>query len=278
MTDHLKLVKAIDEQILIVGSQNKLATKLGISSAQLTNIRTNKLDKVSHDMLHNISNQLGIFNGWRIASTTNLKRVTNICIHAQKFQVAKAISFAPGTGKTEGLKQYSKNTPNTYYVEAEEYWSKKIFLNEIRKSMGIDDGAIGINELIESIITKLNKIDKPLLIIDEADKLKDGVINLFKSLYNKSSCGFILSGTPHFTKRIKKGIRLKKMGYAEIYSRLGGEFLALHPISNNDIIAIASANNITDKEYLQSLINSNSGDLRKLKASIEVIQFKNKAL
>ena len=101
---YITLQQEIDKQITIIGSQNKLAISLGVSSAQLTNIRSGKFDKVSEEMIRKIANRFNLFGGWKIAYTRNIKRVNNLCLQAQKYQIAKPISFHPGTGKTTGLK------------------------------------------------------------------------------------------------------------------------------------------------------------------------------
>lgn len=273
-----EIQKAIERKISIVNSQNKVAKQLGISPAHLKSVREGDFRKVSDTMLNKLAQQLNLnlFAHWQKAETRNFLRVQNICKHTQQQGLSRAISFAPGSGKTFALKDYAERTKNVFYVECEEYWSKKVFLRELRKVIGLDDTSMGIADMVEGIIEQLGRADHPLVIIDEADKLKDGVLNLYKTFYNKTSAGFILAGTPHFRHRVEKGVRLNRMGFAEIHSRLGGEFLRLYPIANSDIESVCKANGVDDHAQIQHVIDTIQRDFRQIKAAIEEIHLVNK--
>lgn len=271
------ITQELDRQIKIAGSQNQLARQLGISASHLINMRQGNFDLVSKKTIYKVIAQLNmnLFSGWQPAEIRNYKRISNICLHCKANSISRAIAFAPGTGKTYTLKAFSVNHPNVYYVECEEYWSKKVFLGELRKVMGINDGATSIADQVDSIIEFLNGVERPLVIVDEADKLKDNVLNLYKTLYNKSTSGFVLSGTPYFKHRVDKGVRLNRMGFAEIFSRIGGEFISLYPINDLDITEICKANGLNDLADISEVINEAGQDLRRVKAMVEKIKLRN---
>ena len=79
-----------------------------------------------------------------------------------------------------------------------------------------------LHEMIEGIVNILQSLKKPLLIIDEADKLSDSCLNIFKTLYNrlKKQCGFILCGAPYFKIRIEKGVNRRITSYNVCYTKL----------------------------------------------------------
>ncbi len=136
-------------------------------------------------------------------------------------------------------------------------------MNKLRQALGLDTSPAPIAEMVEDITRRLNELSDPLLIIDEADKLKDGILNFFKTLYNKCpGAGFVLAGTPYFKKRVSNGARRDKQAYKEIYSRLGGEFVALKPIGNKDIKQICSANGVSDGAAINFISENCHGDLR----------------
>lgn len=79
--------------------------------------------------------------------------------------------------------------------------------------------------------------DRPLLILDEADKLSDSVLYFFITLYNhlEDECGIVLCATNHLEKRIVRGIKLNRKGYSEIWSRLGRKCVPLKGVSAADV-------------------------------------------
>ena len=100
----------------------------------------------------------------------------------------------------------------------------KDYMGEILRSMGRDNNGMSITEMINGITEILRMENDTVLIIDEADKLKDPLFIFFITLYNRleDHTGLILTATNHIEKRIMKGLRLNRRGYQEIYSRFGG--------------------------------------------------------
>jgi DNA transposition AAA+ family ATPase len=128
-----------------------------------------------------------------------------------------------------------------------------------------------LGEMLESIITRLSSLNKPLIIIDEFDELDNRALRVFKDLYNRCSCGFVLVGGRYFEERFKKGINKTKQSYQEIYSRLGGEFLLLKPVNKSTVESICRANGVRDNEQIEVIFKQSGDDLRRVKAFIEAV-------
>jgi len=256
------------------------ARQIGVSDATISNIINeayinNPTLFPSDRMWLKIASWTGMKTGWQTAETANYKRVMNVCRHAQDNGISRAISFDPGTGKTFALKAYSNDTPNCWYIECDEFFTKKIFLRELMKAMGIAGGPLSVADMVYEITDKLNTTDRPLVIIDEADKLNDSSLNLFKTFYNKANAGFVLTGTPYFRNRIDRGVRKLKMGYWEIFSRFGGEFIPLHKVDEKMVRQVCEANGMTDEGEIQEVMEAANGDLRRVKSMVERIQLRN---
>ncbi|MPM08729.1 hypothetical protein SDC9_55043 [bioreactor metagenome] len=277
------LAKTMASRLL---TQSETARRLGVSAALINNIvngrdKTDPKLKISDDLWRKIAAFCGV-SGWNTAETRDYKRIYALCVKCQQNSTSRAISFAPGSGKSHALKSYAGTHNNVYYIECDEYWSKKDFLRELRQQMGLVESGLSITEMVSSIIEYLNRTEMPLVIIDEADKLKDPVLNFFKTFYNKTTCGFVLCGAPYFQKRIMKGVRLQKQSYQEIYSRLGGEFFDMMGLNKEDIRKVCVANGISDDNDISMIANSsvavdtlsndNACDLRRVKAQIEKIK------
>ena len=126
------------------------------------------------------------------------------------------------------------------------------------------------SEMMDDIVDTLKRKDAPLIVLDEADKLTDQVLYFFISLYNQleGHCGIILTATSFLKKRIERGVRLNRKGYAEIYSRIGRKFVALPLLNSEDIAAVCVANGVSDAKSINSIIDEAEGDLRRVKRSV----------
>lgn len=258
---------------------SEAAKQIGISDATVSNIINESYAEKpalmpSDRMWMKIANWSGSRNGWRTADTVNYKRVFNVCRHAQDNSISRAISFSPGTGKTFALKAYANETPNCYYIECEEYFTKRTFLRELMQAIGLANNVMPMADMVGEIVARLNSTERPLVIIDEADKLDNGCLNLYKTLYNKTISGYVLTGTPYFKIKIDAGVKRNRMGYCEVYSRFGGEFIPLHPVDEKMVRQVCEVNGIEDEGEIQEVTEVAAGDLRRVKAMIERIQLR----
>lgn len=266
-TQKTKIQQAMIAKIEKLGISQSLAAKMiGVSGATITNVKNNKWTGIT-DAWRKIGQWVG--NGsWQIVETANLKGILQMCQHSQEQGISKALSYRQGSGKSCGAKYYAANTKNAFYLECEPHYTKKVFLQKLSKVMGISVDS-GISDMVDSIIDRLNSLDKPLVILDEFDQLSERVLPFFKTFYNKANCGFVLIGGEHFPKRILKGVRLAKQSYCEIFSRMGAEFLSLHAINDTMIQQICEANGVYDKSIINSISKAAKGDLRRVKNDIE---------
>lgn len=258
---------------------SEAARQIGISDATISHIINETYrDKAalmpSDKMWLKISKWSGVQSGWVTAETANYKRVHNICRHAQDNGISRAISFDPGTGKTYALKAYAHEMPNSFYVECDEFFTRKVFLREIMRSLGIANGQTSISEMVADIVHRLNTTDRPLLIIDEADKLNDSSLNLYKTLYNRCQAGFVLTGTPYFRIKIDKGVSRNRMGYCEVFSRIGGEFIPLHKVDDKMVRQVCQVNGVTDEKEIMEVCAIANGDLRRVNAMVNRIRLR----
>lgn len=256
-------------------SQNAIATITGVSSANITQIVKGNWDKISDELWRKVASSLNVSldTGWQTARITNYKKIWGVCKVAQNQSSAKIISFDAGFGKTYTLTEYAKNNENVFYLQCDRYFTKKVFLQKFAKSLGLQ--VVGSTaEMIDEIIERLKTMKSPLIIWDEYDKVleKSGVFDLFKTFYDSTLgfCGFVLCGATALENTLKKCVAKNKIGYVELYSRCGREFISLKHLTQADIIAICLANGIDSEQAVQNIkIKLGNGDLRQLKSIIE---------
>lgn len=254
------------------GSQNKAANSMnGVSSATVSKVLAGDWDTISDEMWRSIASQVGHeAKGWQIAETRAYKRMAFLLNNAKTDSLVMAVTGDAGCGKTEAIKNYTAANRNVYHLCCSEYWNRRTFMGKLLQCMGVDYTGSTVSDMMDDIIDNLKRKENPLIVLDEADKLTDQVLYFFISLYNQleDHCGIILCATNYLEKRIKKGLRTKRKGYEEIYSRMGRKFVELQVINSEDVAAVCVANGVTDAKSINRIIDDSDCDLRRVKRAV----------
>lgn len=239
-------------------SQNRAAAAIGIAPATVSAILNNDWALVSEAMFIKIADAIGYeASSWQAIETKVWKNFNKILNDAQENAFVMAVTSDAGSGKTFTSKSYVKNHAEAYHISCKSYWTKKDFLIEIGRAIGNKTDGKRVTVLVDEIINTLRWRDsKPLLILDEADKLSDTVLQLFITLYNdlEGRCGIVLCATDHLEMHIRRGVNLGHTGFNEIISRLGRKFIALPSITSKDVTMICEANGITTAEAINEVL------------------------
>ncbi|MBB6499131.1 AAA family ATPase [Pedobacter cryoconitis] len=251
-------------------SQYKVAKRLGISPGTISQIINHKWEMIADDMWRKLQVNLRIDFGWNTADTKNFKMLQNLMKNAQEQSISVAISHNAGAGKSHSYKYYERSMDNVVYLECKSYWTRKIYLKSLCKASGLEDKG-AVDELVERFITHLRSLHKPLVIIDQLDKLNDAALDLFMDFYNDLDryCGFLVSGVPALKKRILRGCQFDKTGYKEFYSRIGKTFIYLDDVAEKDVAMICLANGVDDQDFINHSFHLCEGDLRKIRREID---------
>lgn len=261
------------------GSQNKASNSLnGVSSATISQILSGKIDLVADEMWRNIETQIkmALPTEWVLVETRDFKTLNRLFSDAQLHSNVFAIVGDAGSGKTKAIEQFTQNNDNVYRLSCSEFWNKKYFLQELLQTMGRDCSGLTVSEMMHEAISQILKKNKPLIILDEADKLTDQVLYFFITLYNKLEdyCGIVLCATDHLDKRIKRGLKINKKGYKEIYSRIGRKCIELKGVGFTDVTQVCMANGVSDKVEIKKVWDDCEADLRRVKRKIHALKQK----
>ena len=274
-----QIIEKVRDYVTRFDSQNKAANSLkGVSAATISQMLNGNWELIKDDMWRNVASQVGFTETeWVSVETRDFKVLTKLMIDAQMNSNVYAITGHAGTGKTFTIRQFAANNRRVHLLQCAEYWNKKMFMQELLAAMGRDYAGATIGEMMSEIVSELKRQKNPLIILDEADKLTDQVLYFFITLYNQleDQAGIVLCATNYLEKRIKRGVKLNKKGYNEIYSRIGRKCIELKGLSASDISAICQANGITVQNDIQDVIQDCESDLRRVKRSIHAL--KNKA-
>lgn len=275
-TERQQIAARLKEYCAQKGSQNKAANSLsGVSSATVSKVLAGDWDTISDEMWRTIATQTGHeAKTWKIAETRAYKRMTFLLDNARVDSLVLAVTGDAGCGKTEAIKNYTSAHRNVYHLCCSEYWNRRTFMGKLLKTMGVDTTGSTVSDMMDDIIDTLKKKEQPLVVLDEADKLSDQVLYFFISLYNQleGHCGIILCATNFLAKRVKKGLRLGRKGYEEIYSRMGRKFVELQVVNAEDIAAVCVANGVSDAKAINRIVDDCECDLRRVKRSVWAMQ------
>lgn len=257
-----EIVGAIVRERSLLGSMNNVAKKLDISPATISAnlMKADNWRNVSESTWANIAAILGVSlvnRSWNIAQTSNVKIMHRTLQDAQREALFMAVSEKAGSGKTASIAAYVAKDENhsVYSLQCEE-WSRRAFLLRLAKEVGVSSGrydsAEDITEGIVRFFKQRAKECMPLLILDEADKLKPAAKRFIIPLYNRleDEIGLVCCGTENLEKEIKNGVRKAEKGYDEIDSRLGRRFVHLVGNTFDDVKAICKANGILDDQII----------------------------
>lgn len=260
----------------IKGGQNKAAKAMqGVSPATISQILNDNWELIADEMWRNVASQIGYDpRAWQVVETRGYKRMTEFLQDAQDNALVFAITGDAGCGKSEATKSYAATHRNVYNLSCSEYWTRRHFMAELLQCMGMDSTGSAVPEMMTEIILALKKKERPLIVLDEADKLGDQVLHFFISLYNKleDHVGIVLCATDFLEKRIKKGVRTNRRGYKEIFSRIGRKFIPIQIVNSQDIAAVCIANGVGDPAAINEIVEDCENDLRRVKRKVLAVK------
>ena len=201
-------------------SKNELATQIGVNGAYLSKIETEKFDDIADEMLNKIRSAITRLTVDDVLETTDLASVFALCDKTRKYRLMTGLTADTGMGKTTALKRYSFRQ-NVFYVTVGKAMTAKRLLVSILRAMNVSfDGSI--HDIVVRIADELNRLENPLLIIDEAGKLTHNMLLYLHDLreYTLTNCGVILSGMPYFRMNLQKAADCQREGCAEFLRRI----------------------------------------------------------
>lgn len=249
------------------GSQSKAAKALKMSGAMVSQMLTGVWEAIADQQWHQAAAGIGYKEErWEAVETSDFRTLTAILADAKDNALVMAITGSAGSGKSFACRLFAETRPGTVVVSCDSYWSRKDLIEELLTAMGEDTAGLTLAALTRKAVRRLRMTDRPLVILDEADKLSDRVLNAFITLYNQLEgiCGIVLIATSHLEKKLLSGVRHNKQGYNEIWSRLGRKCVALSGVTAQDIVLVCQANGVDDEKAIDAIIADSDSDLRRV--------------
>lgn len=168
----------------------------------------------------------------------------------------------PGVGKTKTAERYRDDNTNVWLATISKATATPVpAMQEIGEAIGLRDiNYTGARPLYRAIVRAITKTGG-LLIVDEAQHLNDGSLEVIRAIHDETGIGVALVGNEAVYSRLTGGNRA--MHRAQLFSRIGGRKYVAQP-ARGDVDAQAQAWGVSDPEIVQYLrsISAKPGALR----------------
>ena len=279
-TEKQRICDALRRYVAKYPSQNKAAASLeGVSAGTLSCMLGGKWDAISDEMWKKAASQAGAGKdtGWQVVETAAAKEMAYAMDDAQRWRNVTWVVGEAGCGKTTAARLYEAGHREVFYVLCSEDMRRGDFVRDIARRVGIRADGMAIRDMLDAICSALVRMDAPLLVFDEADKLGERVFHYFIDLYNRleDKCGMVFFSTSYIKRRMQMGLRYDKKGYNEIHSRIGRKFFDLEPTSANDVYAVCAANGLSSRKDIGEVVRDAEQydfDLRRVKKAVHRVK------
>ncbi len=280
-------------------SRAKQADRLGINKGTLS-VVLNKSWLGNSRLLSDkkwieIANKIGfdLSSDWGVAETDTFLILSSMFDFCKNHSATAAFCDFAGIGKSFAANTYADRHSHVYVLEGSKAEKKGNFIRSLATIVGVANRG-SLDFMLEQSIKELksNRMNKPLLIFDEAGDFSPGVYKLLKRLYNEleDMCGMIFIGAEDFKINIQKGIRQQKNAFAEVWSRIGGKASSAIDTDitkrvdfyKRQTLAICEANGVTGSEAIKILATvvvdegrnkGVIGDMRRVKKEILKLKY-----
>lgn len=199
---------------------------------------------------------------WNMVRTEVFNAIESDVLFCQQNAKGMILVDDCAIGKTFTSKYLSKSLKNCFYIDASQAKTKLLFIKSLAKALGVDVNQ-KYSEIKADIKYYLQMLSQPVIIVDEAGDLEYRAFLELKEFWNATEnfCGWYLMGADGLRTVINSGIKTKKVGYREIFSRYSDRFMKIIPTERQDRLAFyrklitdVLAANVTDTALIPELV------------------------
>lgn len=189
--------------------------------------------------------------------TLTARKAMDVIKYAHVESELNVIFGAAGLGKTQILKQYTKENSGAVLIETDPSCVPKTLLKRIAKAIGATD--TGTNDtLLEAITAKLKGSERVLL-IDEAELLSTRALEFIRRIHDLTGVGVVLAGMP----RLLINLKGKNNELAQLYSRVSFALDLGNQLPESDLALLAETA-LGTAEHNEMRLKAAKGNARRL--------------
>ena len=237
----LRIVEAIKNSSFKYKTAKAQSISININPAQFSRILNGEIEGIVSDekwneiaSKYNVPLRSDLFV-WQTAPTEVYDYITTQLEGCQEMSISGIFCDIADIGKSFTAKDYVSRHRNAIYIDCSRYKNRTGLLRAMAKEFGIDHDA-PIRVLQADLIQYMRSMTKPLVILDEFGDLKYEAFLEVKALWNATEyrCGWYMMGADGLQVKLDRQLALKKIGFAEIFSRLGSRYQSVTPANEAD--------------------------------------------
>jgi hypothetical protein len=262
-----KVVAALLEQRANYGGSDSAFAKLhGIAAAVYTRLKAGERDRLLADAKWlNLGRELGVSlreRKWQMARTEVYNIIEEEVLFCKEHSKSRIFADDCGIGKTYSAKHLARTVKNCFYLDASQCKTKNEFIRALAKAVGVGDRG-RIKDMKDDTKYYLRMLPAPVVIIDEAGDMNYAAFLELKEFWNATDgcCGWYLMGADGLREKMERGMRNKKVGFAEMFSRHAERYSTAVPFERAEKIAFyrklitdVLSVNMTDKANLKAIV------------------------
>lgn len=232
----LRIVEAIKDQSFKFKTNKAQASSLGISQSQFSRILNGDLDRVITEerwgiiaSKYNVPLEEDDFM-WYTAYTQVYHTIYSQLEGCQSESISAMFCDMADIGKSYTAKDYVKTHRNAILVDCSQNKSRTELIRALAREFGIDwQGSLRLVK--KDLMQYMKSMTKPLVILDEFGDLSYPAYMEVKSMWNATEwrCGWYMMGADGLSVKFDRKRELKKVGFAELFSRLGSRYQRITP-------------------------------------------------
>lgn len=223
------------------GTDAQFAKKYALSKTAYSRIKNGELDGVISDTnWYIIADKLNILaegEEWKVAKTQVFEKVEEAISICQNESVGMLFCDECEIGKTFTAQYIASTRKHTYYVDCSQAKIPREFIPALAEALGLDtNGKLSeIKGAIKTALKIMSQKHKIVIILDEFGDLGYNAFLDVKEFYNSTAgrVGWLAMGADGLEYKMKKGIKNRKQGFREIFSRMGGKVRRATPIGEH---------------------------------------------
>lgn len=257
-----KISKYLEEKKM---SQRQFATAAAVNAAFVSQILNGK--PVSEVVERKVSAFLEGRKVSGLMETKDFRKALKYLRLAQAQSLLVGLTGDTGIGKTTALKHYARRQ-NVFYIRADKSLTAKQMVYDLAQELGIG-GAGTVAGTLRACCKRLNKLEKPLVLVDECGKIKPLQLMYLQEIRDntEAGCGMVLAGMPYFKDRLYEGAEKRREGFAEMLTRVQ-LWVELNGLTQDEIREVLQSEGIeaTEDRLKYTLFRSLKGEIMMSKA------------
>jgi hypothetical protein len=210
------------------------------------------------------------------AAPSGIRPLVNIAVAERAISRALGRGLhQPGLVVMNGPSGYGKSMAaawvtarnRAYYVQANDFWTKKAMLKDICRALGLTFKAGDtVDEMAKMVVAQLEQSGRPL-ILDEFDYVVDkNLVEAVRSLYEGSKAAILIIGEESLPQKLKK------------WERFHGRVLDWYPAQPAGIEDARELANLycphitVADDLLEKIVEKARGSVRRISTNLETIQ------